>query len=170
MVAHVRSVLPAVCLVAVVAAFALRIPSIAEPLGIDQSLWASAVRGISHGQRLYRDGWEQPPPGIYWTYLSAFRVFGWAPAAVAWIDILASAASTLLLYAIAARLDSRATGAVAAALYATLTMPAWLYGHGGLLERSVCETFIVVCVAAGAACALRGRETGSTVAAIRLGG
>jgi Dolichyl-phosphate-mannose-protein mannosyltransferase len=169
MVAHVRSVLPAVCLVAVVAAFALRIPSIAEPLGIDQSLWASAVRGISHGQRLYRDVWEQRPPGIYWTYLSAFRVFGWAPAAVAWIDILASAASTLLLYVLGARLDSRATGAVAAALYAMLTMPAWLYGHGGLLERSVCETFIVVCVAAGAACALRVRETGSTVAAIGLG-
>ena len=34
---------------------------------------------------------------------------------------------------------------LAAALYAALTMPAWLYGYGGFLERSVCETFIVLC-------------------------
>ena len=38
------------------------------------------------------------------------------------------------------------TATVAAALYAVLTAPAWLYSHGGFLERSVCETFIVVCV------------------------
>ena len=43
----------------------LRIASTAEPLGVDQSLWASAARGMSRGQLLYRDVWEQRPPGIY---------------------------------------------------------------------------------------------------------
>jgi 4-amino-4-deoxy-L-arabinose transferase-like glycosyltransferase len=38
--------------------------AIAEPLGIDQSLWASAVRGMAKEQRLYRDVWEQRPPGV----------------------------------------------------------------------------------------------------------
>ena len=47
--------------------------STAEPLGIDQSLWASAVRGLARGQRLYRDVWEQRPPGIYLTTGSASR-------------------------------------------------------------------------------------------------
>jgi Dolichyl-phosphate-mannose-protein mannosyltransferase len=144
--------------VAVVAAFALRIPSIAEPLGIDQSLWASAVRGMARDQLLYRDVWEQRPPGIYFTYLAGFRVFGWTPAAVAWMDILASAATTLLLFAIVRRLSNALTGAVAAALYASLTMPGWLYRHDGFLERSVCETFIVVCVALAAWCAVKWRE------------
>src|SRR4029450_2806725 len=124
--------------VAVVAAFALRIPSIAEPLGIDQSLWASAVRGMARDQLLYRDVWEQRPPGIYFTYLTGFRGFGWTPAAVAWMDILASAATTLLVFAIVRRLSDFTTGAVAAALYAALTMPGWLFRHDGFLERSVC--------------------------------
>ena len=47
----------------VVGALSIRLAAIAEPLGIDQSLWASAVRGMSNGQRLYRDVWEQRPPG-----------------------------------------------------------------------------------------------------------
>ena len=163
------TVLTAASLAAIAAAFLLRIPSIAEPLGIDQSLWASAVRGMSHGQRLYRDVWEQRPPGIYWIYLAAFRTFGWTAAAIAWIDIAASAALTALLFAVGTRLGSRVTGAVTAALYATLTVPAWLYGHGGLLERSVCETFIVVCVAFGAWCATVVRDRRSLAASVGLG-
>lgn len=141
-----------------VAALAFRIPAIAEPLGIDQSLWASAVRGMARHQLLYRDVWEQRPPGIYFTYLVGFRVFGWTPAAVAWMDVLAAAATTLLLFVIGRRLSNAITGAVAAASYATLTMPGWLYRHNGFLERSVCETFIVVCVGVAAWCAVRWRE------------
>jgi 4-amino-4-deoxy-L-arabinose transferase-like glycosyltransferase len=167
--ARFATVLIAVSLAAAAVAFLLRIPSIAQPLGIDQGLWASAVRGMSHGQRLYRDVWEQRPPGIYWIYLAAFRTFGWTPAAVAWIDIAASAALTLLLFGVGSHLGSRLTGAVTAALYATLTMPAWLYGHGGLLERSVCETFIVVCVGFGAWCAIGVRDRRSMASAAGLG-
>ena len=143
--------------------------SIAEPLGIDQSLWASAVRGMSRGQLLYRDVWEQRPPGIYWIYLAGFRAFGWTPATVAWLDILAAASTTVLLGLIGRALAGPVTGAAAAAMYAALTMPAWLYGHGGFLERSVCETFIAVCVALGAWCAVRVRERGSIAASIALG-
>src|SRR4029453_4714232 len=78
----------------------LRIVSTAEPLGIDQSLWASAARGMSHGQLLYPAVWEQRPPGIFLIYLLGFSVLGWSAATVAWLDILASAATTWLLYAI----------------------------------------------------------------------
>ena len=106
------------------AALLVRCLAIAEPLGIDQSLWASAVRGMARGQRLYRDVWEQRPPGIYWIYLTGFRVFGWTDAAVAWLDILASAATTGLVFALGRRLASTEAGAAAAALYAVLTMPA----------------------------------------------
>src|SRR4026208_1844260 len=139
----VRSILTMLAAVAAVPAFALRVPSIAEPLGIDQSLWASAVRGMARHQLLYRDVWEQRPPGIYFTYLAGFRILGWTPGAVAWLDILASTATTLLRFLIARRLSDTTIGALAAALYATLTIPGWLYRHDGFLERSVCETFIV---------------------------
>jgi 4-amino-4-deoxy-L-arabinose transferase-like glycosyltransferase len=189
---RIRVPLTAALIVLAVAALALRVLSIAEPLGIDQSLWASAVRGMARHQLLYRDVWEQRPPGIYVTYLAGFRLFGWTPAAVAWMDILASTATTLLLFGSVRRLSAAptgcqavnresimkngpdsvsqftihcltlntptTTGAFAAALYATLTMPGWLYRHDGFLERSVCETFIVVCVGLAAYCAVRWRE------------
>lgn len=150
-------------------ALLVRLTTIAQPLGIDQSLWASAVRGMARGQLLYRDVWEQRPPGIYWIYLAGFRLFGWEASTVAWLDIIASAATTLLLFATVRRLADRSTGLLAAALYQALTLPAWLYGHSGFLERSVCETFIVPCVAGAALCAARFLERPSPWAAASIG-
>src|SRR6476646_6640342 len=167
--ARSRSLLPAAVVAVAAAALLLRCVSIAEPLGIDQSLWASAVRGLARGQLLYRDVWEQRPPGIYWIYLTGFRVFGWTPAAVAWLDILASAATCVLLAAIVRPLSNTRTAMTAAALYAWLTAPGWLYGHGGFLERSVCETFIVLCVAFSAWSVVRIRQGSSVAAALGLG-
>jgi hypothetical protein len=151
------------------AALAIRVVSIAEPLGIDQSLWASAVRGMSRGQLLYRDVWEQRPPGIYFTYLAAFRVLGWTPAAIAWLDLFASAVTTAALFAVGRALATRTVGALAAATFAALTMPAWLFGHGGFLERSICETFIVASIALAAWCATGFRTRASLAAAAGVG-
>src|SRR5512144_211288 len=95
-----------------IAALVLRAPSIAEPLGIDQSLWASAVRGMSRGQLLYRDVWEQRPPGIYFTYLWSFTLLGWRESTVAWMDIVATTLTTGLIYVIGRRLASQTTGAL----------------------------------------------------------
>jgi hypothetical protein len=167
--ARSRSFANAALLIVALAALILRTVSIAEPLGIDQSLWASAVKGMSRGQLLYRDVWEQRPPGIYFLYLWAFQIFGWTTAAVAWLDVLASTATTLLIFLITRKLSDTTTGALAAALYAVFTMPAWLYGHGGFLERSVCETFIVVSIALGAWCAVKFVEQRSLLAAFGVG-
>jgi hypothetical protein len=157
-------------LVAVAAgAILLRITSIAQPLGIDQGLWSSAVRGMSRGQLLYQDVWEQRPPGIYWIYLAGFNVLGWKSAVVAWLDVIAAAAATLTIWGIARRLGSSLTAALAAMIYATMTMPSWLYSHGGFLERSVSETFIVVCVSLAALCAVRWRVRPSPLLAAGVG-
>jgi 4-amino-4-deoxy-L-arabinose transferase-like glycosyltransferase len=164
-----RSVLTAALIVAAAAALLVRVPSIAEPLGIDQSLWASAVRGMARGQLLYQDVWEQRPPGIYFTYLLGFTLFGWTPAAVAWLDILAATATTLVLWAIVRRLSDTTTAGLAAALYALFTVPSWLYGYGGFLERSVCETFIAACIAIAAWCAVKFTERPQAVLAFAIG-
>ena len=150
-------------------AILLRVASVGEPLGIDQSLWASAVRGMARGQQLYRDVWEQRPPGIYFTYLSAFSLFGWTAPVVVWLDVMAAAATTWVIWALARALTDRAAGAVAAAMYAVLTMPAWLYRNGGILERTVCETFVVVCVGFAALSAVRLRRQPSMPMAFAVG-
>lgn len=136
-------------------ALLVRLPSIAEPLGVDQNFWASSARALARGQMLYVDVWDHKPPGIVLAYYAAFSLFGWMPASIVWADIAAAAATTLLLFLVARRLDGNLTAALSAMLYATLTMPSWLYRHGGIGERAVAETFIVVLVAAAAWCATR---------------
>lgn len=153
----------------VAAAFLLRLPAISEPLGIDQGLWASGARALSRGQVLYQDFWDHKPPGIFLTYLAIFNVFGWRASSVAWTDLLAAIAVTALLFAVVRRESDAAIGALAAALYATLTMPAWLYSHGGFLERAVNETFITMCVAGAALAASNARQARSVPALVALG-
>jgi hypothetical protein len=150
-------------------ALLLRVPSAAEPLGIDQGFWSSAAHQMARGQVLYREVWDHKPPGSFLMYLSAFTLFGWNTASVAWFDILASAAAALLIFAIGRRSDGVIMGAAAAAIYATMTMPAWLYRHGGFLERSVAETYIVVLVGTAALCAVHLRDRPSTSLAVILG-
>ena len=94
-----RTTLVTLLVLMTVAAFVVRVPSIAEPLGTDQGLWASAARALSRGQLLYRDVWDQKPPGIFLLYLSAFDVLGWTPAAVNWLDIVASLLTAIVLFA-----------------------------------------------------------------------
>lgn len=146
-----------------------RLAAMAEPFGMDQGLWASAVRAMSRGQRLYVDVWEQRPPGIYATYLAAFSLGRWSAGTLAALDVLASTATAAFLYAIAAQVSGRRAAALATALYAVLTMPAWLYGYGGFLERSVCETFIVVCAGGAVWCAARFRGRPAPAPAFGLG-
>jgi hypothetical protein len=150
-------------------AFVLRAFAAVEPLGIDQGLWASAVRGMARGQLLYQDVWEQRPPGIYFIYLTAFKVLGWKASTIAWLDLIASMATAGVLFVITRRFMGLTPGAVAAALFAVLTMPAWLYGNGGFLERSVCETFIALAVGLGAWGALRFRDSAHLPAAVAVG-
>ncbi len=154
--------------IAVLAMF-VRVPSIAEPLGIDQGLWASAARAMARGQLLYRDVWDQKPPAIFLTYLAAFRLLGWTPASIAWLDIAASSLTAGLLFAGVRRLGGPLMAAAAAALYSVLTVPSWQFRYGGFLDRSVAETFIGLSVAAGAWCAVRLKDNASPWSAIGLG-
>jgi hypothetical protein len=105
--------------------------------------------------------WDQKPPAIFVTYLVCVTAFGWSPSAIAWLDILVSAITTALLFAVARRLGGTTLGMTAATVYAPLTIPSWLYRHGGFLERSVAETFIAACVAVAAACGAGLRSGGA---------
>ena len=88
----------------------VRVPSIVEPLGIDQGFSASAAHQMHRGQALYRDVWDHKPPASFFTYLAAFRLLGWQPSSVAWFDIAAAAATTMLLFVVVRRLGGAALG------------------------------------------------------------
>jgi 4-amino-4-deoxy-L-arabinose transferase-like glycosyltransferase len=164
-----RTILGAALAVVTVAALVLRIPSIAEPLGIDQGLFASAARAMSRGLVLYRDVWDHKPPAIYLTYLAAFRLFGWSAASIGWIDVLAATATAALIFAVVRRHRDALAGAVGAACFTAFSMPGWLHRNGGFLERSVAETFILVAVGAAAWCATGLQKRATIAGAAGLG-
>jgi hypothetical protein len=133
----------------------LRLPAIAEPLGIDQGIFATTGTGLTHGAVLYRDLWDQKPPGIHLTYAGAIALAGPRTDLAFWLDLLAAVA-TCALVSLVASVEAGPTAALAcAALYACLMAPAVAYDNGGFLERAVPECFIAVLVSAAALAATR---------------
>jgi hypothetical protein len=130
--------------------FVVRLPGIAEPLGPDQGVYVTIAWGLQHGLALYRDLWEQKPPGIYLTYLLGFVLFGSRPASVFWLDYLAAALTTIVLFDLGRRLVGLRFGALAAAVFAIGALPAARHAYGGFLERAVTEPFISLFAAAAA--------------------
>jgi hypothetical protein len=142
--------LPWVSLSIVVGVFVVRLPAIVEPLGPDQGLYAAIGWGIARGLALYRDMFEQKPPGIYVTYWLGFALFGAKTASIFWLDYLAGAGTALVLFDLGRRIVSIRFGALAAVVFAVGTMPAARYAYGGFLERAISETFIALLAAAAA--------------------
>ena len=46
----------------------LRVPSLVQPMGADQGLYAYIGERILAGDLPYRDAWDQKPPTIHYTY------------------------------------------------------------------------------------------------------
>ena len=45
-----------------------RVPSLAQPMGADQGLYAYVGERILVGEIPYRHAWDQKPPAIHYTY------------------------------------------------------------------------------------------------------
>jgi 4-amino-4-deoxy-L-arabinose transferase-like glycosyltransferase len=139
-----------VSLIAVAGAFIVRLPGIVEPMGPDQGLYASMAWGMQRGLVLYRDLFEQKPPGLFLTYRLGFALFGSRTASIFWIDYLAGAMSVLVVFDLGRRLVSLRFGALAAALVAMATVPAARYAYSGFIERAITEPFVMPLAAAAA--------------------
>lgn len=137
----------AISLGCIVMSYLVRLPAIVEPLGIDQGIFATIAWALRRGLALYRDVWDQKPPGIDLVYLFGFRVMGETATAVFWMDFLASTLTCAMVASIARITSGARAGWMAAALYAVGTVPAYALRFGGFLERAVPETFTPVCVA-----------------------
>ncbi len=127
--------------------FALRLPSLAQPAGADQALYAYVGQRILAGDVPYRDAWDQKPPAVHVAYAAMFALWP-HESAVAGADLIASGLTAWLLALAATRLTSSATaGFFTAALYLFLANPAYTR-LGGVRIRAQCETFIGLLVAA----------------------
>lgn len=122
------------------ALLAVRLPSLVQPMGADEGLYAYVGDRVLHGELPYRDAWDQKPPAIHLTYAAMRRLWphaGVVPAA----DLAMAAASALLVWRLGAQLASPPVGQAAALLLLFLSNPSFAR-LGGVSVRAQCETFI----------------------------
>lgn len=134
----------------------LRLPSLLQPMGADQALYAYVGERIRAGGLPYRDAWDQKPPAIHFLY-AGLRTIWAGDAAVPAADLIAAAAAALLLYKLGNALGPAGTGAGSALLFLLLSNPAFTR-VAGIRLRAQCETFIALAVTAALVCLTRNRK------------
>jgi 4-amino-4-deoxy-L-arabinose transferase-like glycosyltransferase len=114
-----RPWLNAVFLIAVFLAF--RLPSLLEPAWYsDEGTYADIGRSLLHGAALYRDVWDNKPPGMYWLAAAVISVVGPGARAFAVVLCLVVTASALAAWRLARRSGGVGAATVAALLVIVL--------------------------------------------------
>ena len=134
-------------LLALVGALLLvRLPSLVQPMGPDQGLYAYVGERIRHGELAYRDAWDQKPPGIHYVY-AALRTLSSRDVVVPAADLAAAALVAALLWVdrLAARRPAGRRPVGGAVPAAVRSEPRAL---GGVRVRAQAETFIALAVTA----------------------
>lgn len=127
----------------------------AEPLALDQGLFACFGRWILDGWLPYRDMWDQKPPALLHTYALAFALFGVRVGAVWALEGIWLALESLLAFLLARRLWGRWAGLFAALfLFTGLWAPQWQ----GYWSRAQGELWLALPVLGAAWFALEARE------------
>ena len=134
----------------------LRLPSLVQPMGADQGLYAYVGERILDGGLAYRDAWDQKPPGIHYVY-AALRAVSARDVVVPAADLLSAAVTAMLLWVLGARAGGPVAGALAAVFFLALSDPGF-QRYGGVRIRAQCETFISVAVT-GALVLVTGRKS-----------
>src|SRR3954463_12494299 len=146
----------------------VRLPSLMQPMGADQGLYAYVGDRIRSGAVPYRDAWDQKPPAIHVTY-AIMRAALPRDAAVPAADLIAAALIAVLLWKLGHTLAGGFVGPWASIVFLFLSNPAFAR-LGGVSVRAQCETFIAAAVTAAFVCLARMREADNPVALSVVGG
>lgn len=124
----------------------MRVPSLAQPAGGDQGLYLYAAARIADGGVMYRDAWDQKPPGIAFLYSLLLRLWP-HESVVPGADLAAAAAVAVLLVVLGRRRYTPGIGYGAACLFLLLGDP-YLHRLGGIYVRGQTEPFISLAITA----------------------
>src|SRR4030095_10042548 len=108
----------------------LRVPSLAQPMGPDQGLYAYVGDRILAHDLAYRDAWDQKPPGIHYVY-AALRRISHRDVVVPAADLVAAVLTAGFVWLLAWRLGGPAAGALAAVCFLLLSDPS-MDRYGGV--------------------------------------
>ncbi len=121
----------------------LALPCLSNPIGRDQATYSVIGRGLLHGRVLYKDLWDNKPPGIFFIFAAIVKVFGSVMWSVGVVDILWLLAVSILIF-----FFTRRYLGIAAAAIAVLVNAAWHTG-AGYWNAAQPETFMTLFVLAG---------------------
>lgn len=133
----------------------VRLPSLVQPMGADEGLYAYVGERILSGGLPYRDAWDQKPPAIHVTY-AVMRAVLPRDAAVPAADLLIAAVVAALLWRLGTVVAGGRVGPWAAIVFLFLSNPAFAR-LGGVAVRAQCETFIAAAVTGAFLCLARVR-------------
>lgn len=134
-----------------------RLPSLVQPMGADQGLYAYVGERILAGEIPYRDAWDQKPPAIHYTY-ALLRAAWEAPGAAAAADLVVAVLITAMLVPLGGALAGAAAGRVAALLFLFLSDPGF-HRLAGVSVRAQSETFIAAAITAAMLLVVRGKPS-----------
>ena len=126
------------------------LPILTFPMGCDHGTYLTIGEGLLEGKQLYRDLWDNKPPGTFITYAAIAKIFGRAMWSAAVVDILLLLVISYLLFRFTEPYIGRAGAAIAVIVNASM--------HGEMKYFWIAqpETFQVICVLAGYFLILRG--------------
>jgi hypothetical protein len=143
----------------VVALLLVRLPSVVQPAGGDQGIYAYIGQSILKGEVPYRDAWDQKPPGVHLTYAAMLGLWR-NDSVVAATDLVVAALVAVLLVPLGRRLTGRQGAGQAAAIVFLLLGDPSFQRLGGLWVRGQAETFIALAVTAAMLAAFAAADAG----------
>jgi len=120
--------------------FLRALPNLRFPLERDSGTYCLVAEGMIHGLRLYRDLWDNKPPGIFYLYVPIVKLFGPVMWCVGVMDIV----WLLLISFCIFRFVQRYLGAPAAAI-AVLFNAGW-HSTQGYVHAGQPETYLMLCI------------------------
>jgi Dolichyl-phosphate-mannose-protein mannosyltransferase len=118
----------------------MALPNLSYPIGRDQATYCVIGRGLLDGARLYRDLWDNKPPGIFFLYAAIVKIFGPAMRCIGLLDILWLLAISVCVF----RFTEQSLGKATAFL--GVLANAVLHIRAGYWDAGQPETFLMLLV------------------------
>lgn len=119
-------------------ALLMAIPNLSYPIGRDQATYCVIGRGLLEGARVYRDLWDNKPPGIFYLYAAIVKIFGPAIWSIGLLDILWLLGISVCIF----RFTEPSIGKAVAFL--AVLVNAFLHIRAGYWDAGQPETFIMI--------------------------
>lgn len=120
--------------------FILSLPNLQYPIGRDQATYCVIAESLLKGKHLYRDLWDNKPPGIFYVYVPIVKLLGRVTWLVGAADLVCVTLAAFGTFHFCAHYLEPQACAVAAVLYA------YWHSRKGYINAAQPEVFLVLIV------------------------